>query len=63
MAEAADVLRALLRSESEAVRLAAARSMLQLGSELRAASEVEERLRALEEALEREREAGRGGTD
>ena len=46
--EAADVLRQLLAAESEAVRLGAARSLLELGVKLREPVELEERLAALE---------------
>lgn len=48
MSEAADVLRALLKADSEYVRLAAASRLLELGPKGREASDVEERLRALE---------------
>ena len=48
MTEAADVLRQLLAAESEAVRLGAARSLLELGVKLREPVELEERLAALE---------------
>ena len=48
MSEAADVLRQLLAAESEAVRLRAAVELLQLGVKLREATELEERLLALE---------------
>ena len=46
---AADALRRLLHAEAESVRLGAARSILELGTKLRDAAELEERLRALEE--------------
>jgi hypothetical protein len=48
MSEAVDTLRALLSCESLGVRLGAARSVLQLGVELREASELEDRIAALE---------------
>ncbi len=48
MAEAADVLRALLKAESESVRMDACRAMLELGVKLRESVELEERLTALE---------------
>ena len=48
MAEAADTLRVLLNAEGESVRLGAARSILELGTKLRDAVEIEERLAALE---------------
>jgi hypothetical protein len=48
MTAAADVLRDLLKAESESIRLAAARTMLDLGTKLREAVELEERLAALE---------------
>jgi hypothetical protein len=51
MGEAAGKLRELLSAEADSVKLGAARSILQLGAELRAAVEMEERLRALEQAL------------
>jgi hypothetical protein len=54
MAEAAQVLRGLLGSANESVRLAAARSLLVLGVKLRESVEVEQRLQALEEAKEQE---------
>ncbi len=50
MTEAAGVLRALLAAESESVRLGAARSLLEYGVRLREAVDIEDRLRALEEA-------------
>jgi hypothetical protein len=49
MAEAADTLRQLLRSESDAVKLGAARSILELSLRIKEATELEERIRALEE--------------
>jgi hypothetical protein len=49
MADAAQTLRGLLGAESESVRLAAARSIVELGCRLREAGELEERLTALEE--------------
>jgi hypothetical protein len=48
MAEAADVLRALLKAKSESVRLGACQAMLELGVKLRESVELEERLTALE---------------
>jgi hypothetical protein len=51
MASAADVLRTLLSAQSESVRLAACRAMLELGVKLRDAVDVEERLAALESNL------------
>jgi hypothetical protein len=51
MAEAADVLRRLLASKNERVRLGAARTLLEWGVKLRESVELEERLRALEERL------------
>jgi hypothetical protein len=51
MAEAADVLRALLAPGTPpAVRLGAARALLDLGTKLRESVELEERLQALEAA-------------
>src|SRR5262249_25583469 len=49
--EAADVLRQLLAAQSEAVRLGAARALLDLAVKLRAAVEIDQRLQALEERL------------
>jgi hypothetical protein len=51
MTAAADTLRALLSARSESVRLAAARSILELGPRLREAAELEQRLRDLEDRL------------
>jgi hypothetical protein len=51
MTQAADTLRSLLEARSEAVRLGAARTILELAPRLREAAELEERLRALEERL------------
>jgi len=48
MADAADVLRKLLKAKSENVRLGACRAILELGTKLRDSVEVEERLQALE---------------
>ena len=50
---AAQTLRDLLRASSESVRLGAARSVLELGSRLRENIELEERLSALEQLLEK----------
>jgi HEAT repeat protein len=46
--EAATVLRRLLKSESDAVRLGAARALLQIGDALRLSRELEDRLATLE---------------
>ncbi len=51
MSEAAGVLRELLKAESEAVRLSAARSLLDIGVKLRQAVDTEERLAAVESRL------------
>lgn len=51
MSEAANTLRALLTAEGESIRLAASRSMLELGAKLRESVELEERLQALEQQL------------
>jgi hypothetical protein len=59
MAEAALTLRRLLAADAESVRLAAARSILEVGHRLRDAVEVEERLREVEERLDA---AAREGT-
>jgi hypothetical protein len=48
MAEGAETLRALLKAESESVRLGAARSLLELTLRVRDHTELEERLRNLE---------------
>jgi hypothetical protein len=53
MAEAADILRQLLRAEKESVRLGAARALLELTVRLRESVELEERVRVLEERLAR----------
>jgi hypothetical protein len=51
MAEAAATVRGLLTAESESVRLAAARTILEFGPKLREAVEVEDRLAAVEAQL------------
>ena len=51
MAEAADTLRQLLRAKGESVRLGAARSILELGNNLREAAENEARLQAVERQI------------
>jgi hypothetical protein len=57
MAEAAGVLRALLAADTPpAVRLGAARSLLELGVKLREAVELEARLSSLEEQPAREKQ-------
>ena len=48
MAEAAGVLRGLLRSNNEGIKLSAARSMLDLGVKIQSAVEIEQRLTAIE---------------
>jgi hypothetical protein len=56
MADAADKLRALLADTTPpAVRLGAARSLLELGVKLRESVEMEERLAALERQIETKR--------
>jgi len=50
--EAARTLRKLLASETDQVRLAAARSILELGNKLREATELSERIEALERQQE-----------
>ena len=56
MTEGADVLRGLLKAQSESVRLGACRAMLELSAKLRESVELEARLDALENRLaERER--------
>ena len=58
MAEAAEGLRTLLNSASkEAVRLGAARSLIELGVRLRESTELEARIRALEQAKAEEDKA------
>ena len=51
MASAATTLRKLLRSTSDAVRLQTARAILELGVKLRDATEINERISKLEEAV------------
>jgi hypothetical protein len=48
MAGAADTLRNLLKSKSDTVKLGAARAMLEMGLKVREATELEERIAALE---------------
>jgi HEAT repeat protein len=52
MVEAADGLRALLTARSPAIRLAAARALLELAGKVRAEVELEERVADLERLLE-----------
>jgi hypothetical protein len=52
MAQAVATLRGLLRAESESVRLAAARSILEIGPRLRETAELEERLAAIESRID-----------
>jgi hypothetical protein len=62
MSDAADVLRALLAPGTPpAVRLGAARSLLELGVRLRDSVEIEERLAALEAEAAAEDREGEGG--
>jgi hypothetical protein len=58
MADAADTLRRLLASAADAIKLGAARSILELGAKLREAGEFEQRLLAVEQQLQAR--AGRG---
>ena len=51
MSAAAEALRKLLEARSEAVRLGAARAVLELGMKLRESAELEERLAELERRL------------
>ena len=51
-AEAAGVLRALLKSETEAIRLAAARSVLQISNEIRKTIETEELVEELQRRVD-----------
>jgi hypothetical protein len=51
MGEAATKLRELLSAEADTVKLAAARSILQLGVDLRTAVELEDRLAEVEQVL------------
>jgi hypothetical protein len=53
MAAAARTLRRLLQSDSDSVRLGAARALLELGVKLRDTVEMEQRLAALEGQLQR----------
>jgi hypothetical protein len=53
MSAAADTLRRLLRADKESVRLGAARALLELTVKLRESVELEQRLCALEERLNR----------
>lgn len=50
--EAVRTLRSLLTAESESVRLAASKAVLELGAKFRESTELEERIKALEEAKE-----------
>jgi HEAT repeat protein len=52
MFEAAEVLRALLKSQSETVRMAAARQVLQLAADLRRETDTEETIAELRERLD-----------
>jgi transposase-like protein len=65
MTEAAGVLRALLASEHEQVRLAAARSVIQLGNDLRKTVETEDTIEEIGERLEviEEQQRGQRGAD
>jgi hypothetical protein len=51
MAEGAETLRALLRAESESVRLGAVRALLELTLRVKEHTEMEERLRNLESRM------------
>lgn len=51
--DAATTLRGLLAAESDAIKLGAARAILELGTKLRESVELEQRLAALEAGLER----------
>jgi HEAT repeat protein len=64
MTEAAGVLRALLASQNDQVRLAAARSVIQLGNDLRKTVETEEAIEEIVERLEaiEEQQRGQRGT-
>jgi transposase-like protein len=64
MTEAAGVLRALLASENEQVRLAAARSVIQLGNDLRKTVETEDAIEKISDRLEviEEQQRGQLGT-
>jgi len=52
MAEAGDVLRALLKSDRDSVKLGACRALLELGVKLREVVELEERIAALETRID-----------
>src|SRR5262245_17224870 len=56
MSAAAEALRKLLEARSEAVRLGAARAVLELGMKLRESAELEQRLDELERRLDEARE-------
>jgi hypothetical protein len=51
MSEAADLLRNLLVSDEERIRLPAARTLLELGAKSRESVQLEERLAALEDQM------------
>ena len=61
-AEAARTLQKLLASQTDQVRLAAARSILELGTKLRETMELTERIEALEWQLQKQR-SGQSGND
>lgn len=52
--EAVRTLRSLLTAESESVRLAASKAVLELGAKFRESTELEDRISALEEAQNHE---------
>ncbi len=58
---AATTLGLLLKAESESVRLGAARAVLELGTKMREADELEARLAALEERVADTSPTGHGG--
>jgi hypothetical protein len=63
MVEAADTLGGLLTAESEATRLGAARSLIELGAKRRDSLELEERIAELERLARQHRTGEVGGGD
>lgn len=61
MAEAAQTLRALLKASNEAIRLGAAKSLLELTIKIQAATEYESRLQSVESRLAKQENGGRKG--
>jgi hypothetical protein len=63
MADAAGVLRKLLKAKNDNVKLGACRSLLELGSKLRDAVELERRLAELERRFAKITTGGKGRAD